>query len=338
LEYSQERCNFANQKLDNQRVRPFDYPCLTKETMARKQREKSATGIYHVMLRGINKQDVFLDDNDFESMLNSLKEAKIQRGPDGKIISEDCCTYYAYCILHNHLHLLIREGSISISELMKKIQDRFVIIYNRKYDRVGHLFQDRFASEPVNDVGYFYRLIRYIHRNPVKAMESMTPEEYKYSSWNEYLNFKTRIIKGSDPLITQLFGGLCDVRNVVARFGFEELVEWVNEEVDDDCMDMDTFVQPMPEVEAWERLQEISGVESVEHFKQLSPDLQVGCISQLVSEGASLRQAARMSSLSYKALWNRLNPEEYAAELEKKRLERKLKKEEKKREKLDNQR
>jgi len=306
--------------------------------MARKQREKSATGIYHVMLRGINKQDVFLDDNDFESMLNALKEAKIKRGPDGKIISEDCCTYYAFCILHNHLHLLIHEGTMSISELMKKIQDRFVIIYNRKYDRVGHLFQDRFASEPVNDTVYFHRLIRYIHRNPVKAMEAKRPEDYKYSSWREYLNFKTRLIKGSDPLITHLFVNLCDVEKVVSMFGFEELVEWVNEEVDDACMDMDTFVQPMPEVEVWERLQEISGVESVEHFKQLSSDLQVSYIIKLLDEGASLRQASRMSSLSYKALWNKLNPEEYAAELEKKKLERKQKREEKKMKKLDNQR
>ncbi|MCQ2212921.1 MAG: transposase [Bacteroidaceae bacterium] len=296
--------------------------------MARRQREKTATGIYHVMLRGINKQDVFLDDNDFDSMLSALREARVMRYEDLGITKTDGCTYYAYCMLHNHIHLLVREGSITISELMKKIQDRFVAIYNRKYDRVGHLFQDRFVSEPVNDLNYFHQLIRYIHRNPVKAMECNAPEEYKYSSWREYLDAKNWIIKGSDPLIIHL----CDVQTVIARFGYEELVKWVNEDVDDKCMDMDSFAQPMPEMEVWERLHEISGVDSVEEFKQLAPDVQVKYISQLLQSGASLRQASRMSSLSYKALWNRLNPEEYAAELARKKEERK-----KRRTKMDNQ-
>lgn len=90
-------------------------------------------------------------------------------------------------------------------------------------------------------------------------------------------------------------------------------------------MDMDTIRVPMTEVEVLERLLEISHEDSIEHFKQLSPDIQVESIRLLVNQGASLRQAARLSSLSYRALWNKLHPEEYAAELERKKSERKQK-------------
>lgn len=299
--------------------------------MARKKRERSATGIYHVMLRGINKQDVFLDANDFETMLKALIEAQCERGADGKVVHKDNCTYYAYCILHNHLHVLMKEGLLSVSDVMKKVQDRFVAIYNRKNDRVGHLFQDRFASEPVNDSEYFWKLLRYIHRNPVKALEALRPEDYVYSSWREYLaHDKSCIIKGSDPLMIQV----CDVNPVIKRFGIESLVEWVNDslanEGEDHPLDMDSFRNVWREVDVWERLSELSGVDSVEIFKQMSPDVQVKHIAQLVEEGASLRQVSRMSSLSYRTLWNNLHPEEYAAELTRKKEVRRQKREAKK--------
>jgi len=305
--------------------------------MTRRKREVSTLGIYHVMLRGINKQDIFLDSNDFESMLKALREVQCKKGPDGRVLNRDNCTFYAYCILHNHMHVLIKEGELSISDIMKRLQDRFVAIYNRKYDRVGHLFQDRFASEPVNDNGYLMQLLKYIHRNPVKAMEASTPEEYEWSSWKEYLSAgKSRIIKGSDPFMTheRRFLHLCDTREMLDCFGFDELVNWVNGPDDQSeeakrPLDMDSFRNIWREVDVWERLAELSGCESVEFFKQLNPDEQVKHISVIVDEGASINQCSRMSSMSYRALWNRLNPAEYEAEKKRKKEERKRIREEK---------
>ena len=112
---------------------------------------------------------------------------------------------------------------------------------------------------------------------------------------------------------------LCEVMPAIRRYGFDELVEWVNMEVDDPCMDMDSFHRPMLEQEAWERLSALSGCETIEDFRQLGQEAQVAFVAQLVDAGASLRQASRLSSLSYRALWNRLHPEEYDAERERKR-------------------
>lgn len=269
--------------------------------MARKQRQKSETGIYHVMLRGINRQDIFLDRDDFEYMIDSFIEAKMERDNDGKVISSDNCIYYAYCILNNHVHLLEQEKALTISEIMKRIENRFVYIYNRKHERIGHLFQDRFASEPVNDIEYFHQLIRYIHRNPVKAMEAETPIDYEYSSWREYVEHT----KSADMWVRGKY--VCNVNAVIKRFGYKELLEWVNEDVDDECMDMDDFSRPMKDCEAWELLSEISGMSSVEDFKQLDVKTQLYYIDLVLKEGVSLRQASRLSSISYATIRRKLD-------------------------------
>lgn len=276
--------------------------------MARKPRAKAESGIYHVILRGINKQDVFLEEYDFKTMIRSLLEAQIERSPTGEVLHNRNCTYYAYCILHNHMHLLIREGEMTVSEVMKRVENRFVRLYNDHYERLGHLFQDRFVSEPVDDVGYFYQLIRYIHRNPVKAMEATVPEGYEYSSWREYLLANERFFAERRFAAPSIM--LCDTRNVIKRFGDKNIEEWVNMDIDDKCMDMDTIAWKVSDATAWEILKEISDTYSVEEFKQLSKEWQLKYIQQLLEHGVSLNQASRLSSLTYASLWRHFKKDE----------------------------
>ena len=76
---------------------------------------------------------------------------------------------YAYCLMSNHVHLLLKEGEIVIGKLMKKLGISYLYRFNQKYNRSGHLFQDRYKSETVNDDSYFLTVLGYIHRNPQKA-------------------------------------------------------------------------------------------------------------------------------------------------------------------------
>ena len=112
--------------------------------MPRKPRESSGTGIYHVMLRGINRQDIFDDTEDYWTFI--------------KMMSAVPCYIYAYCLMPNHVHLLIVEKSLKVGEVVKSIASCYVPYYNKKYGRIGHLLQDRFKSEPCNDSGYFLTL------------------------------------------------------------------------------------------------------------------------------------------------------------------------------------
>ena len=137
------------------------------------------------MLRGINQQQIFEDSEDYEKFLQILK--------DCKAVSE--YKLFAYCLMGNHIHLLIQEDKEPIEQVIKRLATRFVYWYNIKYQRVGHLFQDRFKSEPVEDDAYFMTVIRYIHQNPVKAGLCKNVREYEYSSYKNFFDNSNLIDK-----------------------------------------------------------------------------------------------------------------------------------------------
>lgn len=146
--------------------------------MPRHQRIPSETGTYHVMMRGNEKKNLFLDDKDKQRFINTLFVKK----------EETDFIVYAYCLMDNHVHLLVKEGPEGLATMMKRINASYAYYFNQKYHRVGHLFQDRFKSEPIEDERYLFAVMRYIHNNPVKAGITKNPEQYKWSSYNIYLN------------------------------------------------------------------------------------------------------------------------------------------------------
>ena len=146
--------------------------------MPRRKRTKSESGIYHVMLRGMNKQDIFHDFEDFNKFIKILDDSKEKYD----------FVLYAYCLMTNHVHLLIKQGSEPLETIFKSIGIKYVYYYNLKYKRSGSLFQDRFKSLPVDDDEYFISALRYIHNNPVKASMVSHCGDYQYSSFNDYIN------------------------------------------------------------------------------------------------------------------------------------------------------
>ena len=109
--------------------------------MARQIRKKSGAGIYHVMLRGINRQDIFEDEGDYQQMVSILR-GLIDRCDEHKVQLPSLCTFYAYCLMSNHVHLLIQEREENISDVVKIIGVTYAHYFNKKYERNDHLFQD----------------------------------------------------------------------------------------------------------------------------------------------------------------------------------------------------
>ena len=107
--------------------------------MPRQARKKSSSEIYHIMLRGINRQNLFEENEDSQRFIETTGYYKSVSGYN----------LYGYCLMDNHIHLLIREQDESISKIIKRISSSYVYWYNRKYDRCGHLFQERYKSESV---------------------------------------------------------------------------------------------------------------------------------------------------------------------------------------------
>jgi REP element-mobilizing transposase RayT len=146
--------------------------------MPRKARRKSGTGVYHITARGVNGQAIFLDDKDRIQFLTILRKIK-EKYPFELL---------AYCLMSNHIHLLVREGEEGISQLMQRLGSSYVFYFNNRHERYGHLFQDRFWSEIVEDEGYLLRVVRYILQNPVKAFLVEHPRDYPWSSYLAYIH------------------------------------------------------------------------------------------------------------------------------------------------------
>lgn len=148
--------------------------------MPRCAREKIGNGFYHICVRGNNKQDIFLDDKDREAYLFRLAQYK----------EKYKMHIYAYCLMTNHVHLLIYDNDQDISKFMQGLNLSYVIYFNSRHKRTGHLFQDRFTS--VIEKGDIQLLItsKYIHLNPVKANIVQQPKDYRWSSYGAYLNGK----------------------------------------------------------------------------------------------------------------------------------------------------
>ena len=133
--------------------------------MPRSARKESGYGIYHVMMRGINRQAIFDDDEDCHRFMDILADLPFQHDDDGNLLPIRTCAIYAWCLMSNHFHLLVMEKDWKIAEVIKSLASSYVFYYNKKNERIGHLFQERFKSEPCNDMEYFTTLLRYIHQN-----------------------------------------------------------------------------------------------------------------------------------------------------------------------------
>ena len=242
--------------------------------MPRQARKKSETGIYHIMLRGINQQQIFEDSEDFSKFLQVLK--------DCKAISE--FEIYAYCLMGNHIHLLIQEIKEPIEQIMKRIATRFVYWYNIKYQRVGHLFQDRFKSEPVEDDAYFLTVLRYIHQNPIKAGICKKPQNYQHSSYNEFL--------GITYLINRDF--------VFDMIDKEQFIVFNNEKTFDKCLDIeDNPLIKVTDEQAQRIIEKYSKCRNVAEFQNLDIKSRDKYLKKFKENGLSIRQISRLTGVSF---------------------------------------
>ena len=164
----------------------------------------------------------------------------------------------------NHFHLLIRERDERVGETVKRIASSYVYYYNRKYGRDGHLFKERFKSEPVNDMAYFTVLLRYIHQNPVKAGIVERVKDYEYSSWGEYMDKNSTLFP------------LCDTHTVLNRIPLNELSELVNELISDEvaCLDIEDASKGRPsDDQVMMLIKEKTGATNSSAFQQLPADI-----------------------------------------------------------------
>lgn len=248
--------------------------------MPRKARKKSESGIYHIMLRGINQQQIFEDEEDNNRFFETLSKYKKQCGYE----------IYAYCFMGNHIHLLLKEGKEDLTLVIKRIAGSYVYWYNWKYQRSGHLFQDRFKSEPVENDEYFLMVMRYIHQNPIKAGICKNVDEYKYSSYNEYVENSSIIDKD-----------FCF--SIIDKEQFVEFNQEINNDI---CLDINNNKQRLTDAEAIKKMRKICNCKSASDFQKFDKEKRNRNIKKLHIQGLSIRQISRLTGLSRKIVENNI--------------------------------
>lgn len=241
--------------------------------MPRMAREKSSTGVYHIMIRGINQQNIFEDDEDRQRFIERL--AIVKKDLDFKI--------YAYCFMNNHVHLLLQVNGNDMSKIMKKLQTSYVYFYNWKYERCGHLFQDRYKSECVEDDNYFYIVTRYIHQNPVKARIS-TIDEYKWSSYNDYITSN----------------GITDIGFFMDMLGedIQKYIEFMAQETDDICLDI-VGKYKLTDEKARNIIMKIGKLKNINDIQKMAKSTRDEILRKSKEiEGISVLQIARVTGIS----------------------------------------
>lgn len=144
--------------------------------MGRSLRIEYPGAFYHVTSRGNERKEVFKSNKDREQFLSYLESAVVRYG----------AVIHAYCLMSNHYHLLLETPSANLSKIMQHINGAYTNYFNAKRKRVGHLFQGRFKAIVIEADTYLLNLSRYIHLNPVRAKIVISPDEY---AWSSYLNY-----------------------------------------------------------------------------------------------------------------------------------------------------
>jgi putative transposase len=145
---------------------------------------------HHIITRGIRKEPVFYSNEDYERYLSLLHKYKIRYG----------CLLYSYCLMRNHTHLVIEspEGKKAMSAFMHGLNQSYAMTFNQNYDKVGHLWQNRYNSRVVLKDDYLINLLSYVEYNPVRASIVSRPEQYPWSS------YKARVLGKKDILIDSI--------------------------------------------------------------------------------------------------------------------------------------
>ncbi|MEN3005199.1 transposase [Dehalobacterium formicoaceticum] len=204
-----------------------------------------------------------------------------------KISRKNGYKIYGYCLMENHIHLLIKEEKEALEIIMRRIGASYVYWYNLKYNRYGHLFQDRYKSEVVEDESYFLTVLRYIHQNPVKAGIVADAANYNWSSYNEYVG--KRAIVDTDFALRIYSSDREKALESFKRF------HWISS--DDLCLDVSENKR-LTDKMVVEIIKQKCRVNHCSEIQSVEKDQRDRYLKFLKEEGLSTRQNARLTGIS----------------------------------------
>lgn len=242
--------------------------------MPREARKVSESGIYHVVVRGIDRQLMFEEEQDFKTYLQFLRVYK----------AECELEIYAYCLMSNHVHLVVKTGKMKIGRVFSKINTNYAVWFNQKYQRTGHLQQDRYYSDAIDTEQYFLEAIRYVHRNPQKAgIEKRVGDSYQWSSYHDYA-------AGTSKLV--------DVDVLFSLIPKDDFDSYTSTPSDVEFKDVDNIRKRFTDTEALNIIKDVTGCNNMTEFQSLPIDERNHYLHILKQKKLSVKQLSRLTGIS----------------------------------------
>ncbi|MCR4745787.1 MAG: transposase [Lachnospiraceae bacterium] len=233
----------------------------------------------YIILRSINQHIIFEDDSDYQKFLFILKDCK--KKYDIEI--------YAYCIMDNHIHLLIYSSEDKLSKFFQSLETRFVHWYNIKYLRYGHLFQGRFFSRPIECSKAFLSALVYIHNNPVKANICRYASEYRWSSYNVFYG-------ANNPLVNVSFSyDIAGTKEFLLKYFAKEPEATDNSLFENDHREK---IQFFTDEKALDIFKDTTRLPSTSAVSELTKVERNEYVRQLRKKGLRVKQIARIMDIS----------------------------------------
>ena len=235
----------------------------------RTPRNYGNTGYMHLIVRGNGRQILFEAREDYQFYLRQLR----------RISREENIPVLCYCLMENHVHLLVYNEAGNISRMMSRLNTIYAKYFNQKYERVGHLFQNRYLNENIYTDEHLLVVFRYILNNPVKA-GICKADQYEWSSYRFYCDPKSFV---DTSLPQQLIGD---------RRAYAEFITQPN---DDECLDIeDTGRSDEWAMEMIDHTLQKNGVD----LQQMSREERNDALRKLKQQGLSVRQIERLTGIS----------------------------------------
>jgi putative transposase len=233
--------------------------------MGHRYRETSETDVYHITLRGVGRQIIFEDDADRSRFMDMLTSVAHDSG----------VAVYAWCLMSNHVHLLLRAPISTVSKMMQRLNTGYAKYFNKRHDRMGTLFQDRFGSVAVKTDEQLLTTVAYIHRNLLEVSGQL---DGGWSSYDEYFDRGKAV---DTSFVLDICGG---VQNFKALH-FQEREQPCNPQT------------RLTEREALCMAKEILGSKNLYEIRSFERSRRNDAIRELKKAGLSVRQIERMTSI-----------------------------------------
>lgn len=239
----------------------------------------SESEYFHVTARAINKSILFHDENDYYCYLSFLKKSK--NNFDVKVLS--------YVLMDNHVHIMLRANASNLSKFMNSVLANYARYYNAKYERIGHVFNERYGRERIDDEKYLHNCIRYIHQNPVKAKICKFTYQYKFSSVHAFRNKKKNF------------------RDIVDLSELENLIDLNNFNLWNEEKNDDKFIEAKPNKTTDKYLESIllecANVQNFSEFELLDEVNQHIAIKRVIDLGYPISQLIRLTGKSKRKIY-----------------------------------